>query len=133
MVWTWSKPASSFSIASSQLLITPPGQVVGKQVADHESRPSVGLVVERRLEWLQALLQVAGHVHDALEELSVGNLGQVDVDVDAEVGLAAATAVHRWKPPARASNSTSVRQRDAAGPDDDRRRQTVVIRQPPGV
>lgn len=45
------------------------------------------VVREPRLERLQALLQPAGHVHDAFEHGAVSNVGQVDVDVDSEVGI----------------------------------------------
>ena len=83
--------ASSLSRASSQPWFAGPGQVFGEPLADLESGPSVGLVVEldseSRLERLNAVLQSAGDVHDALEQVAVGDVGEVDVDVDAEVGL----------------------------------------------
>jgi hypothetical protein len=55
-------------------------------LADLESCPSVGLVVELvsdlRLERLEALRQLAGDVHGALEQLAVDDLREVQVDVD---------------------------------------------------
>ena len=42
---------------------------------------------ESRLERLDALLQSATDVHDAFEEFAVGDVGEVDVDVDAKVGF----------------------------------------------
>src|SRR5262249_59767966 len=72
-------------------LMARPGQVGGKPLADLESRPPIGLVVELdpepRLERLQALLKPAGDVHDAFEQGAVSDVRQVDVHVDAEVGL----------------------------------------------
>jgi hypothetical protein len=66
-------------------------QVFGEPLADLESRPSVGLVVELdpepRLERLDALLQPATDVHDALEQFAVGDVGELDVDVNAKAGV----------------------------------------------
>ena len=63
----------------------------GEPLADLESRPSVDLVVELesepRLERLDALLQLTSHVHDALEQLAVGDFCEVDVDVNAKAGF----------------------------------------------
>jgi hypothetical protein len=60
-----------------------------------ESRPSVDLVVEleseRRLERLDALLQLISYVHDAFEQFAVGDVGEVadtKVGSDADVQLA---------------------------------------------
>src|SRR5262249_34481666 len=65
-------------------------QVFGEPLADLESRPSVGLVVEfdpeSRLERLDALLQPAADVHDAFEQFTVGDVGEVDVDAHAKAG-----------------------------------------------
>lgn len=66
-------------------------QVFGEPLADLESRPSVDLVVELeselRLERLDALLQLTSYVHDAFEQFAVGDVGEVDVDVDTKVGF----------------------------------------------
>ncbi|WP_405433526.1 hypothetical protein [Micromonospora sp. NBC_00617] len=67
-------------------------------LADLQSRPPVGFVVEldpQPLERLDALVQPATDVHDAFEQFAVGDVGEVDVDVHAKVGLAALTSVHR--------------------------------------
>jgi hypothetical protein len=65
--------------------------VLGEPLADLESRPSVGLVVkldsESRLERLEAIRQLASDVHDAIEQLVVGDVGEVDVDVDPKAGV----------------------------------------------
>jgi hypothetical protein len=58
-------------------------------LADLESSPSVGLVVELesdpRLERLEALGKLAGDVHGAIEQLAVDDLRKVEVDVDPNV------------------------------------------------
>src|SRR6202011_298733 len=73
-------------------LVAGPGQMRGKPLSDLESGPSVGLVVEldseSRFERLNVVLQSAGDVHDAFEQVAIGDLGEVNVNVDAEVGLA---------------------------------------------
>src|SRR5262245_8343647 len=71
-----------------------PGQVSGEPLSDLEPGPSVRLVVEldskSRFERFNVVLQSAGDVHDAFEEVAVGDVGEVDVDVDAQVGLRSA-------------------------------------------
>src|SRR6266540_260064 len=66
-------------------------QVFREPLADLESRRSVVFVVELeselRLERLEALLQLTGYVHDAFEQFAVGDVGEVDVDVDTKVGF----------------------------------------------
>jgi hypothetical protein len=56
----------------------------GKPLADLESRPSVGLVVELEsepgLERIDILPAADRDVHDALEQLAVRDVGEVDVD-----------------------------------------------------
>src|SRR6202163_3349714 len=58
---------------------------------DLESGPSVWLVVEvdseSRFERLNVVLQSAGDVHDAFEQVAIGDVGEVNVHVDQEVGL----------------------------------------------
>lgn len=60
-------------------------------LADLESSPSVGLVVELdsepRLERLDALGQLAGDVHGAIEQFAVDDLREVEVDLDPNVGI----------------------------------------------
>ena len=60
-------------------------------MADLESCPAAGLVgeldAESRLERIDATRQLAGDVHDAIEQFAVGDVGEVDVDVDPKVGL----------------------------------------------
>ena len=60
-------------------------------LADLESRASLALVVEldseSRCERLDALLQLAGYVHDALKQFAVCDVCEVDVDVNAKVWL----------------------------------------------
>src|SRR6267143_5676248 len=72
-------------------LVAGSGQVSGKPLSDLEPGPSVRLVVElhseSRFERLNVILQSAGDVHDALEEFAVGDIGEVDMDVDEEVRL----------------------------------------------
>src|SRR5262245_7478277 len=66
-------------------------QVPGEPLADLESGPSVGLVVEldpdSRLERLDTIRQLASDVHDAIEQLGLVDVGEVDVDVDPNAGL----------------------------------------------
>jgi hypothetical protein len=63
-------------------------QMFGEPLADLQSRPSVGLVVEldpqSRLERFDALPQPTTDVHDAFEEFAVG---EVDLDVHAKAGF----------------------------------------------
>lgn len=65
--------------------------MLGEPLADLESRPSFGVVVElgsySRLERLDALLELASDVHDAIEQLAFGDVGEVDVDVDPNAGF----------------------------------------------
>jgi hypothetical protein len=65
--------------------------VFGEPLADLESRSSVDLVVELesefRLERLDVFRQPTRYVHDAFEQLAVGDVGEVDVDVDTKVGF----------------------------------------------
>src|SRR5256885_14299994 len=72
-------------------LVAGSGQVSGEPLADLKPGPSVRLVVEldseSRFERLNVVLQSAGDVHDAFEEFAVGDVGEVDVDVNAEVRL----------------------------------------------
>ncbi|MFE9657294.1 hypothetical protein [Micromonospora sp. NPDC006431] len=53
-------------------------QMFGEPLADLQSRPSVGLVVEldpeSRLERFEALLQPATDVHDAFEQFAVSDV-----------------------------------------------------------
>src|SRR5580704_16408012 len=72
-------------------LVARPGQVRGEPLSDLESGPSVWLVVEldseSRFERLNVVRQPAGDVHDAFEQLAIGDVGEVNVNVDAEVWL----------------------------------------------
>src|SRR3954465_7770518 len=56
-----------------------------------DSGPAGGLVVEldseSRFERLNVVLQSAGDVHDAFQQVAIGDVGEVNVNVDAEVGL----------------------------------------------
>jgi hypothetical protein len=65
--------------------------MLGEPRADLEPRPSVGLVVELDsdpcLERLEALGQLAGDVHGAIEQLAVDDLRKVEVDVDPNAGI----------------------------------------------
>jgi hypothetical protein len=60
-------------------------------LADLESSPSVGLVVELesdpRLERLEARGKLAGDVHGAIEQLAVDDLHELEVDVDPNAGI----------------------------------------------
>jgi hypothetical protein len=60
-------------------------------LADLKSRPSLSLVVELdsdpRLERLEAPGQVTGHVHGAVEQLSVDDFRKVEVDVHTNAGI----------------------------------------------
>jgi len=60
-------------------------------LADLESSPSVGLVVELEsdpcLERLEALGQLAGDVHGAIEQLAVDDLRKVEADMDPNAGI----------------------------------------------
>src|SRR6202521_5309924 len=86
-------------------LVARPGQVRGKPLSDLESGPSVGLVVEldseSRFERLNVVLQSAGDVHDAFEQVAVGDVGEVNVNVDAKVGLGSGDL----RPPLEAARS----------------------------
>src|ERR1700674_4227764 len=86
-------------------LVARPGQVRGKPLSDLESGPSVGLVVElvseSRFERLNVVLQSAGDVHDAFEQVAIGDVGEVNVNVDAEVGLGSGDL----RPPLEAAGS----------------------------
>jgi hypothetical protein len=60
-------------------LVAGPGEVGGEPLSDLESGPSVLLVVEldseSRFERLNVVLQSAGDVHDAFEQVAVGDVG----------------------------------------------------------
>src|SRR5262245_33656508 len=66
-------------------------QMLGEPLADLQSRPSTRLIVELdshpRFERLEALGQVAGDVHGAIEELAVFDLSKVEADVDPNAGI----------------------------------------------
>src|ERR1700681_3238433 len=72
---------------------------------DLESGPSVGLVVEldseSRFERLNVVLQSAGDVHDAFEQVAIGDVSEVNVNVDAKVGLGSGDL----RPPLEAARS----------------------------
>src|SRR5437763_1186455 len=74
-------------------LVAGPGQVRGEPLPDIESGSSVGLVVEldseSRFERLNVVLPSAGDVHDAFEfeQVAIGDVGEVNMNVDAEFGL----------------------------------------------
>jgi hypothetical protein len=65
--------------------------MLGEPLAELESRPPVGLVVELEsdpyLERLEALGQLAGEVQDAVEQLTVDDLREVDVVVAPNAGF----------------------------------------------
>src|SRR5690349_1119178 len=65
-------------------------QAFGEPLADLQSRPTVRLVVELdsepRLVRLDALRQPATDMHDAFEQFTVGDVGEVDMDVHAKAG-----------------------------------------------
>jgi hypothetical protein len=62
-----------------------------KPLPDLESCPSAGCVVEfdsePRLERLDAVLQLASHMHEAFEQTSIDDVREIDVDLDAKVGM----------------------------------------------
>src|ERR1700694_1393351 len=70
-------------------LVAGPGQVRGEPLSDLESGPSVGLVVELNsescFERLNVVLQSAGDVHDVFEQVAIGDVGEVNGNVGAEV------------------------------------------------
>src|SRR5438874_847078 len=72
-------------------LLTGGRQMLREPLADLESSPSVGLVVELesdpRLERLEALGKLSGDVHGAIEQLAVDDLHEVEVDVDPNAGI----------------------------------------------
>ena len=72
-------------------LLTGGRQILREPLADLDSRPSVGLVVELdsdlRLERLEALGELAGDVHGAIEQLAHDDLRKVDLDVDPNAGI----------------------------------------------
>jgi len=65
--------------------------VLAEPLADFESRPSVDLVVELdshpRLERLEAPRQIASGAHDAIEQLAVDDVGEVDAAVSPSAGF----------------------------------------------
>jgi hypothetical protein len=67
-------------------LVAGSGQVRGEPLSDLESGPFVGLVVEldseSRFERLNVVLQSAGDVHDAFEQVAMGDVGEVNVNVE---------------------------------------------------
>src|ERR1700736_2372945 len=67
-------------------LVAWPGQVRREPLANLESGPSVWLVVEldseSRFERLNVVLQSAGDVHNAFEQVAVGDVGEVNVNGD---------------------------------------------------
>src|SRR6202171_3610594 len=86
-------------------LVAGPGQMRGEPLSDLESGPSVWLVVEldseSRFERLNVVLQSAGDVHDAFEQVAIGDVGEVNVNVDAEIGLGSGDL----RPPLEAARS----------------------------
>src|ERR1700730_3038066 len=86
-------------------LVARPGQVRGEPLSDLESGPSVWLVVEldseSRFERLNVVLQPAGDVHDAFEQVAIGDVREVNVNVNAEVGLGSGDL----RPPLEAAGS----------------------------
>src|SRR6202163_370859 len=86
-------------------LVAGSGQVRGEPLADLESGPSVWLVVEvdseSRFERLNVVLQSAGDVHDAFEQVAICDVGEVNVNVDAKVGLGSGDL----RPPLEAARS----------------------------
>ena len=65
--------------------------MLGEPLPDLESRSSVGLVVELdshpRLERLEAPWQLAGDAHDAVEQLAVDDVREVDAAVGPDAGF----------------------------------------------
>jgi hypothetical protein len=55
--------------------------------ANNSSGVVVELDSESRLERLDAIRQLAGDVHNAIEQVAVGDVSEVDVDVDPKAGL----------------------------------------------
>jgi hypothetical protein len=86
-------------------LVARPGQVPGEPLSDFESGPSVLLIVEldseSRFERLNVVLQSAGDVHDAFEQVAIGDIGEVNMNMNAEVGL----GVGDLRPPMEAAGS----------------------------
>src|SRR3984893_2397757 len=86
-------------------LVARPGQVRGEPLADLLAARSVWLVVEvdseSRFERLNVVLQSAGDVHDAFEQVAIGDVGEVNANVDAEVGLGSGDL----RPPLEAAGS----------------------------
>src|SRR5258708_25876221 len=86
-------------------LVARPGQLRGEPLSDLESGPSVGLIVEldseSRFERLNVVRQSAGDMHDAFEQVAIGDVGEVNVNVDAEVGLGSGDL----RPPLEAAGS----------------------------
>src|SRR6266542_5448356 len=72
-------------------LLTGGRQMLREPLADLESRPSVGLVVELdsdpRLERLETLGQLAGDVHGAVEQLAVDDLHEAWRELRLVTGL----------------------------------------------
>jgi hypothetical protein len=64
---------------------------LGEPLADLESRPSVGLVVEldsqSRLERSEVPWQLAGDAHDPIEQLPVDDVGEVDAALGPAAGI----------------------------------------------
>src|SRR6478752_247579 len=86
-------------------LVAGPRQVRGEPLSDLDSGPSVGLVVEldseSRFERLHVVLQLAGDVQNAFEQVAVGDVSEINVNVDAEVGLGSGDL----RPPLEAARS----------------------------
>jgi hypothetical protein len=131
-----SSPPCSLREIQSSVRIWPTRPIAtrlfGEPVAELESSPSVGLVVELEsdphLERLEALGQLAGDVQDAVEQLAVDDLRRVGVVVDPNVGF----VCHDHRPSLVAAGAHVVldlvaRQRtaDRAPP----RRQVVGVRE----
>jgi hypothetical protein len=67
-------------------------KVTGKPLGYLQAGPSVRLVVkldpESRLERSEAIVSLTGYPHDAFEQYAIGDVGQVDIDVDLGVEVA---------------------------------------------